>query len=352
MATPAFDTFNFFQEDDVQAWITQYALDIVGTLPPYAPAQRWWAPYTYVAPGSPKILKVPLTLQVPRLQEDKGRPNLQMGVTKFAEFIRRTPQTLGAQQTVKRLQGGDFGGLQVAPQMIAHAVDVAPDLGFAGALNAGFTTADWTGTNFLVLNTAAANLQKPINPGMSALGKYTNCRENFAFNSDNISTLCSDINTRKGMDGRYLGGEERELELWVPPTKAEETKQIIDRIEWQITSSTGGIQRAYKRMPWRVIRDMRTDMFAVVAKPMGPWELMFVYMMGANPNSDQSISGMPSWQVQQGQDKTPHREMTVIDTSHYLYQTSGVVGYKMVLNESYHLFHGQLIAAAFTGAAS
>lgn len=352
MATPALDTINFYQEDDVQAWITSYANDLVGSLPPYAPATRWWAPYTYIASGSPKILKIPLTLQVPRMQPYNGRNNLQMGITKFATFTRQDPQFLGYQQQIERLQQGDWGALAISPQAIAHAIDVAPDIGFGAALNAGLTTPDWTGTDFLVLSSASASDQKPINPGMPALGKYTNARENFAFTSDNISTLCSDIATRKGMDGRYLGNEQRDLELWIPPTKSEDAKQIIDRIEWTQTSGTGGITRAYKRMPYRVISDMRTDMFAVVAKPQGPWELLFVYMMGANPNSDQTLSGMPSWQVQQGQDMTPHRQLDVIDTQHYLYQTSGVVGFKAILNETYKLFHGQLIAAAYTGAAS
>ncbi len=237
--------------------------------------------------------------------------------------------------------------------MIAHAIDIDPDVRFAEAINAGLTTPDWTGKNFFVLSGAAANLQRPVNPGASWLGTYTNARENFAFTSDNVSTLIGDLNTRKGIDGRYLGNEEREVELWIPPTKAEEAKQIIERIEITFTSGSGGTARAYKRANYRVITDMRSDLWCATIKPQRPWELMFVDMLGANPNMEQALTGMPSWQVNQGEDMTPHREIEIIDTAHYLYQASKVVGYKARLNETCKLLNGLMIRrAAYTGSAS
>jgi hypothetical protein len=353
MAPPSqLSTDIFYHEDATQAWITQYATDIIGAMPPLSIADRWWAPYSYVAPSSAPILKIPFNLVIPRMSEYTGRNNLQRGVTVWHSVRRNNPKNLGFQQDLKRLQGGDFGMFAQSPAMIAHAIDIEPDLSFAAALNAGFTTDDWTGTKFFVLSGAASNLQKPINPGMQSLGKYTNARENFAFTSDNVSTLIGDLNTRKGIDGRYLGNEEREVTLWIPPTMAQEAKQIIDRLEIMFSSGTGGTARAYKLCNYKVIRDMRTDLWCATLKPSGPWELMFVHMLGANPNSEQALSGMPSWQVLQGQDMTPHRSMTVIDTAHYLFQTSQILGYKAELNETCKLLNGIAIAAAFTGSAS
>jgi hypothetical protein len=348
----ALSTDIFYHDDNVQAWITQYANDIMGSMPPLSIATRWWGPYAYVAPGSAPILKIPFNLTVPRLGTHHARTNYQRGITEWYTVRRSQPRSIGFQQDIERLKGGDFGMFSQHPAMIAHAIEVDPDVRFAALLNAGLTTPDWTGTNFFVLAGAADNLQKPVNPGANFLGKYTNARENFAFSSDNVSTLIGDLNTRKGIDGRYLGNEQRVVELWVPPTMAEEAKQVLERMEIIFSSGTGGTARAFKRADYHVINDMRSDLWCATIRPQSPWELMFVHMMGANPNTEQAITGMPSWQVQQGQDMTPHREMVVIDTSHALYQTSGIVGYKAILNETQKVLSGMMIAAAYTGTAT
>jgi hypothetical protein len=348
----AYDSLLFTNDENVQAWITQYGLEIVNSMPPLSLATRWWAPYAYVAPSSAPVLKIPFNLTVPRMSDYTGRDNMQRGTTKWFEVRRNQPRTFGVQQDIERLRAGDFGMFAQHPAMIAHAIDIDADVRFAEALNAGYTTADWTGKSFFVLSGAAANLQRPVNPGASWLGTYTNARQNFGFTSDNVSTLIGDLNTRKGIDGRYLGNENREVELWIPPTMAEDAKQILERIEITFSSGSGGTARAFKRADYRVIADMRTDLWCAVIKPQRPWELMFVHMMGANQNSEQAVSGMPSWQVNQGQDLTPHREIEIIDTNHYLYQSSKIVGYKTKLNETCKLLNGTMIAAAFTGTAS
>lgn len=351
MAT-SYDTSIFYNDSHVQAWITQYALDIAASLPPLSIATRWWAEYAYVAPQSAPILEIPFNLTVPRMGENRGRNNMQLGTTQWYKVRRADARTIGFEQHIKRLQGGDFGMFAQHPAMIAHAIEVDADVRFAGLLNRGFVTPDWTGKNFFVLSGAASNLQRPVNPGYSPLGTYTNARENFAFTSDNVSLLLSDLNTRKGIDGRYLGNENREATIWVPPTMAEEAKQILERIEITFTSGSGGTARAFKRANYRVINDLRSDLWLATIKPQKPWELMFVHMMGANPNSEQALSGMPSWQVMQGQDMTPHREIEIIDTTHVQYQMGKVIGYKAYVNETPHLLNGLMVAAAYTGTAT
>lgn len=347
-----YDPKIFYNESAVQAWITQYVNDIAAALPPLSIATRWWADYALVAPRSAPLVKVPFNLTVPRMGTNRGRMNMQRGTTRWFEVERSDPRDIGFVQDIERLRGGDFGMFAQHPSMIAHAMDIDADVRFAALLNDGLNLPDWTGKNFFVLSGAATNLQRPVNPGFAGFGTYTNARENFAFTSDNVSTLIGDLNTRKGMDGRYLGNEEREVTLWVPATKAQEAKQIIDRMEITFTSGTGGTARAYKLCNYKVIRDMRDDLWCATLKPQTPWELMFLHQFGANPNQDQSISGMPSWQVQQGEDQTPHREIEIIDTSHVQYQQGKVVGYKAFVHETPHLMNGLMIQAAFTGAGS
>ncbi len=342
----------FFHEEATQAWITQYALDIIGALPPLSIATRWWGSYAYVAPGSAPILRFPLNLQVPRMAPFTGRNNLQRGVTEWLEFRRGDPMHIGFQADIDRLRAGDFGLFTQQPAMIAHAMDIEPDMAFARALNAGFTSNDLSGKPFFVLDSAADADKKPVNAGLTALGTYTNARENFPFTSDNVSILIGDLNLRKGIDGRYLGYQDREVEIWVPPTKAEEAKQILERVEITFTSGTGGTARAYKRANYKVIPDMRTDLWIATVKPQSPLELPFVHMMGMNPNVNTALTGLPDWQIQPGEDRTPHREITVIDTNHPLYHLSRIVGYSAIQNETAHLLNGITMAAAFTGAAS
>lgn len=350
MATE-YNSLLFFNEPDVQAWITAYAEDIAASLPPLSIATKWWADYAYVAPQSAPILKIPFNLTVPVMGDNRGRVNMQLGTTKWYEVRRTDARMIGFEQHIKKLQGGDFGMFAQHPSMIAHAIEVDADKRFAALLNEGFSTPDWTGKNFFVLSGAAANLQRPVNPGYGPLGTYTNARENFAFTSDNVSTLLSDLNTRKGIDGRYLGNEEREATIWVPSTMAEEAKQILERIEITFTSGSGGTARSFKRANYKVINDLRTDLWLATIKPQKPWELMFVHQMGANPNQEQALSGMPSWQVMQGKDQTPHREIEIIDTTHVQYQMGKVVGYKAYVNETPHLLNGLMVAAAYTGTA-
>lgn len=353
MALPNAGDVNFANFEEVQAWITGYGLEIAQSMPPFSLSTRWWAPFSLIVPNAPKKLTMPFPLVVPRLTADNGRNQPQMSTTHFATFERDDPQYIGFVQPLEKLRGGlDFGALSMAPSYIAASIDNGPDIGFGAKLGAGFSTLDWTGTNFLVLNTASSGDQKPINPGMMALGRYTNARENFAFTSDNVSTLIEDLNGRKGFDGRYLRNEKRQLKALLPPTKAEEANQILERIEWSIASGDGGTQRAYKRIPYEIITDLRPDMWGVALVPQSKWELPFLYMMGNNPNSDSALSGMPSFQVQQGKDSTPHREIEIIDTNHYLYQTSKVLGWQGRVNESYHLLSGLGLAMAYTGAAS
>jgi hypothetical protein len=352
MALPTSSGVNFYNQDELQAWITSYGMEIANSMPPFSLATRWWAKFALMAPNAPKKLTLPFPLSVPALSPSTGRDQPQMSTTEFATYDRDDPQYIGHMQPLQRLQGGDFGALAMAPSQIAAAIDNAPDIGFGSKIGQGFTTNDWTGTKFLVLNTAGASDQKPVNPGMPALGKYTNCRENFAFTSDNVTTLIEDLNSRKGFDGRYLRNDKRSLLCWVPPTKAEEAHQILERIEWSVASGDGGVTRAYKRLPYEIVTDLRTDLWGVAIVPQTPWELPFLYMMGNNPNSEQTISGFPSFQVQQGQDTTPHRQLEIIDTQHYLYQTARMLGYQAWVNESYHLLSGIGVAMAFTGAAS
>jgi hypothetical protein len=348
----SYDPKIFYNEAAVQAWITQYANDIAAALPPLSIATRWWAEYAYVAPKSAPLLKIPFNLTVPRMGTNRGRMNMQRGTTRWYELERTDPRDIGFVQDIERLRGGDFGMFAQHPSMIAHAIDIDADVRFAELLNAGYTTPDWTGKNFFVLSGAAANLQRPVNPGFAGLGTYTNARQNFAFTSDNVSTLIGDLNTRKGLDGRYLGNEEREAVLWIPPTMAEEAKQILERVEITFTSGSGGTARAFKRASYRIINDLRSDLWLATLKPRSPWELMFVHMLGANPNQEQSLSGMPSWQVMQGEDQTPHREIEIIDTTHVQYQMGKVVGYKAFVHETPHLLNGLMVAAAYTGSAS
>jgi hypothetical protein len=327
-------------------------MDVIGALPPLSIATRWWGPYAYVAPSAAPILKFPFNLYAPRMAPFTGRNNLQRGITKWLEFRRGEPKNIGFQQDIDRLRAGDFGLFTMQPSMIAHAMEIEPDIAFARALNAAFTTPDLTGKPFFVLNSAADADKKPINIGLSALGGYTNARENFPFTSDNVSILIGDLALRKGMDGRYLGYEDREIELWIPPTMAEEAKQILERVEITFTSGTGGTARAYKRANYRVIGDMRTDLWIATVKPRGPLELPFVHMLGANPNVNGALTGLPDWQVMPGQDRTPHREIVVIDTNHPLYHQSRIVGYVANQNETAHLLNGITMAAAYTGTAS
>lgn len=353
MSLPNAGDINFFNAEEVQAWITGYFLDIAKEMPPFSLSTRWWAPFSLIVPNAPKLLTLPFPLVVPALVADNGRNQPQMSTTRYAQFVRDNPQYIGYTQPLEKLRGGgDFGALAMAPSLIAASIDNAPDIGFGAKLGAGLTTLDWTGTNFLVLNSASANDQKPINPGMMALGRYANARENLAFTSANVSTLIEDLNGRKGFDGRYLRNEKRQLKALIPPTKAEEANQILERIEWTVASGDGGTSRAYKRIPYEIITDMRSDMWGVALVPQSKWELPFLYMMGANPNSQTALSGMPTWQVEQGKDSTPHREIEVIDTNHYLYQTSKVLGWQGRVNESYHLLSGLGLAMAYTGSAS
>lgn len=353
MSLPKAADVNFFNPEEVQAWITGYGLEIAQAMPLFSLSTRWWANFALIVPNAPKKLTIPFPLVVPAMSEDNGRNQPQMSTTAFATFERDDPKYMGYVQPIEKIRGGgDFGALSMAPSLIAATIDNQPDIGFGAALGRGLTTQDWTETNFLVLNTAADADKKPVNPGAPAFGTYTNARENFAFTSDNVTTLIEDLNSRKGFDNRYLRNDKRQLKALVPPTKAEEAHQIFERIEWIVTDGNGGTTRAYKRIPYEVVTDMRTDMWGISIIPQSPWELPFLYMMGANPNSDTAINGFPKFQVEQGKDSTPHRRVEIIDTSHYLYQTAGWLGFQAWLNESYHLLSGIGLAMAYTGSAS
>ncbi len=95
----AYDSLIFNNDENVQAWITQYGLDIVQSMPPLKIANRWWAPYAYVAPQSAPILKIPFNLTVPRMSDYTGRDNMQRGTTSGSRSGATSREPSGSSRT-------------------------------------------------------------------------------------------------------------------------------------------------------------------------------------------------------------------------------------------------------------
>src|SRR6187551_2429036 len=98
MALPSSSGINFYNQDEVQAWITAYGMEIANSLPPFSLATRWWSRFAMMAPNAPKKLTLPFPLSVPALSPSNGRDQPQMATTEFATYDRDDPQYIGHMQ--------------------------------------------------------------------------------------------------------------------------------------------------------------------------------------------------------------------------------------------------------------
>ncbi|MEI8257397.1 MAG: hypothetical protein WCJ30_17110, partial [Deltaproteobacteria bacterium] len=220
-----------------------------------------------------------------------------------------------------------------------------PQQGLAAALNAGYTTLDWTGTQFF-RKTAV----KPNSPGKPALGKFLNAYENSAINPANIKRAIVNVQTRKGFDGLLLDLEP--MDLMVPWSQKEAARDLVEVMQLipstDGTSSGGGnSSTVYGRLKVVAVPEMREDMWIVAAPTDASHLKPFIYTTGggggdysANEDPLKSGAGVPHIIT------LPHL------TDSEMYRSHLEMGIAMIINEGYALQSPHALCANYTGSAS
>jgi len=341
--------------DAIQAFFEGYSDALIGKLAEYRVVDNPWIKWALVVPSAPKNLHMYYSSYVPEWQTDIGRRDHQLPTIYPISYARGTPDTMDMGEFMDRLETNtSYGASIISPIIQGNMINNKTPYAMATKVNAGFTTDAWDGRDFWVLNTANPTTEMHlVNRGKPSLGSYYTARENFSPTAPNISTLLQDLISRKGYDGKPLGTQ-RKAFVWGPTEKRIEFEDLLKRVEWSTTSGTGGNNTALQRAEFIEIPGLRSDLWGVGVDPATVWELAFVLMLGAMPNSTvPKVPMIQGWQLDlQGKDTTPHRLVELVDETSALSVMGRWVGVRVKVNETVHLHSPAALMGAFTGAAS
>ena len=340
----------------IQAFFVDYADALVGQLQPFRELQNPFLPWTYVAPAAGKELVLPFSSVVPQWHTDIGIAGRlhQLPIVREVSYARGPADTMDMGEFLPRLQSNaSFGATILQPQVQAKSINNHPVYMQANKLNDGFTLDAWDGKRFWVLNTASDGDKHPCNIGKTSLGVYHTARENMDIVPTNIKLLLQDLISRPGYDGKPLGTQRKPF-VWGPTELRTEFEDVLERMEWSVDGGTGGNNIALQRATFVEFPGCRSDMWGAAVTPETIWELAFVLLLGAMPNTD---SGPPP-QIQgfqldlRGKDTIPHREVILVDEARAESQLGHWVGVRVKVQETAHLHSPSAFMAAFTGSAS
>lgn len=252
--------------------------------------------------------------------------------------------------------------------------------GTAGATAPSGTTTSSDGTitwTYLFASSMQAQkLVNPAKPGYLSGSSWYNAHEVFPITPDNVILAIENQQVRPAMNGVELGLGDEGIEVWVPFSSKEKTRQIVEVFRQLpgtgITGSTpvqvpitgGGSQVIYSmqdnpafgRAKVRAISGLRSDLWFVVSprpRPRPQYSL-FIYAQGGK---------VGQWKVQtqasaMQNDSVPHLwvKQWTEDSPMFAGSMPGVpagsVGISMLLNEGFAFGSGMLLDACFTGYAS
>ncbi len=342
MSHPNFDPKSNFTGKAANITVRYFAE--LNAQPLIAPPVEWWKPWAWERGGASIITRFYIPVH-------SFKPTKWTGAAKFsgtsAVFfdVEREINDFGVKESAMKIAEMDFGAFNLAPASMAKAAGKLPESKFAEAINAGFTTLDWTGTNFF--RTSAT---KPVCPGKPALGKFLNAYANKALTPTNIKNAIKNIQLRKGFDGKSLQLQPRFL--WVPLELEEEARdycEVMQLLPSTVDSVSGGgnTSTVYGRLKVVPIPEMRDDLWIVAADPGEDHMKPLARVMGgptgtytANEDPENSGGGVPHVMV------IPHMQ----DSE--MFKTKLEMGVSQIINEGWSLATPHGLCANYTGSAS
>jgi hypothetical protein len=243
-----------------------------------------------------------------------------------------------------------------------------------GTTTASDGTITWT--YIYAATMQAQKLVNPANAGFLSGQTWFNSQENLDISADNIVASIVNQQTRPAMNGIELGIGDEGLEIWVPFTKKERARQLVEVFRQlpgvgpsgaaaqQVAITGGGSQvifsqqdnPVYGRLKVRAISGLRSDMWCVVSprpRPRPQYSLFLHAQGGA-----QGQWGIQTEGSAMRADKVPHIWVKQWTEDSAMYAgamkgtTSGDIGITMLLNEGFAFGSGILIDVNFTGYAS
>jgi hypothetical protein len=261
--------------------------------------------------------------------------------------VRRKVKQAGVMESAQKIAEMDFGAFDKTPASLAKWAGKLDQKAYARLWNNGYTTPDWTGTNYW-RKTAV----KPYCPGRPGIGKFLNAYENAALNVANIKIAMTNVRGRKGFDGMQLDLEP--LYLYVSNANYQTAKDIcvlgnlIGGVGPDGTTNVGGVTNTLigSLMPVKV-PGLRDDLWIVGAEPQDEWMRPFARNAGgpigqytANTDPNKPGSGVPYIQtIVYGPEDRYYKEELKLGLSH-------------LVNVGWGLGTPHCYCANFTGSAS
>lgn len=309
-----------------------------------SPPNEWWKAWAHVIPNAGLITRVFIPVHGFKFKDFTGTMAFSGASTVFQD-VRRQVKQAGAKANAMALAELDLAAFDRTPQSLNTAAAKLPQQGFATALNAAYTTLDWTGTNFFRLTAVKANC-----PGKPSMGKFLNAYENSALNIANITIAIKNIQSRKGFDGELLDLDP--MVLKVPSSMKETARQLVEVMQLipstdGVSSGGGNTNPVFGRLRVESIPGLRDDLW-IVAADVGD-ELMkpLIYVTGGtgsdySPNDDTSNVGKG----------VPHMMTIPFLQDSDMYKTTLEMGVSVLVNEGYALKTPHALCGMYTGAAS
>lgn len=309
-----------------------------------APANMWWDSLTRRVPNASLVTR--LYIPVAGFKPSPWTGSVVFSDTSEVFFdVTRGMQTMGVMADAAKLAEMSFGAFNMSPGAVDKAISKMPQVGLAAALNAGFTTRDWTGTNFFRITATKYN-----KPGDASLGKWLNAYQNSALTPANIKRAIKNIQSRIGFDGLTLDLEAEFL--FVGTNMKEDAKDLVEVMalvpDTDGGSSGGGnTSKVFGRLKVIAVPGMRDDMWIVGAATPDEHMKPLIYVTGGdgsdyeiNENAETPGAGVPHIVV------IPHLQ----DSD--MYKKHLKMGIAWIINEGYALGTPHAFCASYTGAAS
>ncbi len=334
-----------------QAVTLRYAAEL-NAKPLIAPPNGWFKGLAIERSGGPIIERhyIPVhSLGDGTADGDDFTGSMKFSGTSEVFFdVKRGVKQAGVMELAAKIAEMDFGAFDKTPDSLAKWAGKLDQKAYARLWNAGYSTADWTKTNYW--RTTAT---KPVCPGRPALGKFLNAYANSAITVANIQRACTNIEARLGFDG-----EELDLEpafLYCSTSNYETARQllVVQQKLPQVGANggdTGGNDNPVfgRLLPVKVPR-LRSDLWIVGATTPGDMEYLKPFARNAggpvgayqsNTDPDKSGSGVPYLQViVYGQDDHHFKDHLKMGLSH-------------VVNVGHSLASPHCYCANYTGSAS
>ncbi len=275
------------------------------------------------------------------------------GTSKVFFDVERKVKQAGVMELAQVIAEMDFGAFDKSPDSLGKWAGKLDQKAYARLWNAGYTTADWTGTNYW-----RKTATKPNCPGRPSLGKFLNAYENAAVT--NAATLITyvqramqNVRSRVGFDGELLNLEPAFLYCSIDNYEVFRQILVVQQLLPQAGpngNDTGGnTNPVYGTLLPVVVPRLRSDLWIVGAEPPSDMEYLRPFAVNkggpvgayqSNTDPDKSGSGVPYTQViVYGQDDHHFKDHLKMGISH-------------VVNVGHNLASPHCYCANFTGSAS